>query len=142
MILVRVFPTIVLAWLFYHCVALAHGVAYDESLAGVLAMIVATVPLLNDGDWHVTVGDCITMVTVGSAFLEVLKASSATSVQMINHALSAVLFTVVLVEFLAFRLAQNSVFFFIVLALFLYLVVSYAVGMRTARRDFSVGRLS
>jgi hypothetical protein len=43
-----------------------------------------------------------------------------------------------LVEFLYFRSAQTSVFFFIVLAVFLDVTVGYVIGIRVARRNFAI----
>ncbi len=62
--------------------------------------------------------------------------------QMLDYVLTAVLFVVVLVEFLYLPWAETSVFFFMVLALFLDLTVGYVVGVRVARRDLAIGRFA
>ena len=45
------------------------------------------------------------------------------------------------VEFLTFRAAQTSIFFLIVLALFLDVTVGYFISLRVARRDLAIEQI-
>jgi uncharacterized membrane protein len=141
MSLIRVVPSVALAWLVYHCIALIYGAAFAAEPQTVLGKIAVSVPLLNGGIWRISIGDIIAMLTVITGFIEVLKASNFARLRLADNMLVAVLFTVSLIEFLTFRAAQTTVFFLMVLALFLDLTVGYFIGLRVALRDISVERL-
>jgi uncharacterized membrane protein len=141
MSLIRVVPSVALAWLVYHCIALIYGAAFAAEPQTVLGKITVSVPLLNSGIWRISIGDIIAMLTVVTGFIEVLKASNFARLRLADNMLVAVLFTVSLIEFLTFRAAQTTVFFLMVLALFLDLTVGYFIGLRVALRDISVERL-
>jgi hypothetical protein len=138
MILIRVVPSVIIAWLAYHAVALAYGADFEANPLAILQKTVISVPLVHGAVWHISIGDLITMFTVVTGFGEVLKASDFARVGFFDYLLVSLLFAASLVEFLVVPIAQTSVFFFIVLALFLDLTVGYVVSVRTARRDLAV----
>ncbi len=140
MTLLRILPTVILSWLLYHLVFLAQHDAFGADAAAVLNRTALTVFLLNGGRWVISIGDAITILTVLAGFAEVAKSSSLRRAQLIDHGFVMLFFTLTIVEFLNFKPAQTSVFFFIVLAAFLDVIVGYVVGIRVARRDIAVER--
>ena len=138
MALIRVVPSVTLAWLVYHGVALVYGASFESDPPTVLGKIVVSMPLLNQGIWLISVGDIIAVLTVITGFIEVLKASNFARIRLLDHLLVSVMFTLSLIEFLTFRAAQTSIFFLIVLALFLDLTVGYFISLRVARRDLAI----
>ena len=75
-----------------------------------------------------------------AGFAEIGKSSSLRRAQLIDHGFIMLFFTFTIIEFLYFKPAQTSVFFFIVLAAFLAVIIGYVVGIRVARRDIAVER--
>ncbi len=142
MSLIRVVPSVTLAWLVYHGVALAYGASFEADPLAVLYQIVVSIPMLNQGTWQINVGDIIAMLTVITAFIEVLKAADFARIRILDHLLVSVMFTLALIEFLTLRAMQTSTFFLIVLALFLDVTVGYYVGLRVARRDLAIEQVS
>jgi uncharacterized membrane protein len=141
MTLIRVVPSVTLAWLVYHGVALAYGASFEADPHAVLGKIVLLVPLLNQGVWRISIGDIIAMLTVITGFVEVLKASDFARIRILDYLLVSVMFTLSLVEFLTFHAAQTSIFFLIVLALFLDVTVGYFISLRVARRDLAIEQI-
>ena len=141
MTLIRVVPSVTLAWLVYHGVALAYGASFEADPHAVLDKIVVSMPLLNQGVWRISIGDIIAMLTVITGFIEVLKASNFARIRIFDYLLVSVMFTVSLIEFLTFRAAQTSIFFLMVLALFLDVTVGYFISLRVARRDLAIGQI-
>jgi glucan phosphoethanolaminetransferase (alkaline phosphatase superfamily) len=135
-------PAVLIPWLAYHGLAVVFHSAFATDPVALLDKAILFVPLLSGKSWAISVGDIVVGLTVATGFIEVLKSSSLARGQMVDFVLTAVLFVLVLIEFLYFPWAQTSVFFFIVLALFLDLVIGYTVGVRVARRDLAIQRFA
>jgi hypothetical protein len=142
MLLIRILPAVLVPWLLYHGIILIFDGALGDDPVAVLNKAILFVPLMSGRDWAISTGDIIVALTVATGFIEVLKSSGIGRGQILDHALNALLFTGALLEFVYFPWAQTSVFFFMVLALFLDLVIGYVVGVRVARRDLSIGRFA
>jgi hypothetical protein len=138
MFFLRVIPTVAVAWMLYHIVWLANHATFAADPLQILQASRFAIPLLNDGRWVFSAGDIITAFTVLTGFVEVMKASNLRRANILDHIFVVVLFAVILVEFLYVPAAQTSVFFFIVLAVFLDVTVGYVVGIRVARRDLAI----
>ena len=139
--LIRIVPSVIIAWLIYHAVALAYGSEFEANPTAILQKVALSVPVVRQGYLQMSIGDLITMLTVVTGFVEVLKASDFARVRAIDYLIIALLFAASLIELLTLSIAQTSVFFFIVLALFLDLTVGYVVSLRVARRDLAIQQL-
>ncbi len=142
MYVTRILPAVLVPWLIYHGLVLAFHPAFEADPVMLLNKEILFVPLMNGNSWAISIGDFVVALTVATGFIEVLKSSNLARGQMLDHVLTAVLFTGAVVEFINFPWAQTSVFFFMVLALFLDLVIGYTVGVRVARRDLAIGRFA
>jgi len=72
-------------------------------------------------------------------FIELIKSTYTSSLQMVDHGLSMLVFIACLVEFLLVPQATSSVFFFIMVASLIDVVAGALIGIRTARRDLNIG---
>jgi hypothetical protein len=72
-------------------------------------------------------------------FVELLMATAARSVSMLNHGLSMVVFIVCVLEFVLVRACGTSVFFALLLITLVDVVAGYSISIVTARRDIALG---
>ena len=132
----RAIPLIVIAFIIYNVVVLAGGnVPADDILNKQLFQI----RMVSGADWVFRTSDLIILLTMILLFIELIKSTYTSSMQMIDHGLSMLVFIACLVEFLLVRQAASSVFFFIMTAALVDVVAGALIGIRTARRDLNIG---
>lgn len=132
----RAIPLIVIAFIVYNVVVLLGGnVPADEILNRQLFKI----RMLSGADWVFRTSDLIILLTMILLFIELIKSTYTSSLQMVDHGLSMLVFIACLVEFLLVRQATSSVFFFILTAALVDVVAGALIGIRTARRDLNIG---
>ena len=133
----RALPLIIIAFITYNIIVLfgQNIPAYE-----VLAKPIFTVPMIRGTvRWPFTLGDMLILMTMVLLFIELIKSTYTSSMQMIDHGLSMLVFIACLVEFLLVDLAATSVFFFIMVAALIDVVAGALIGIRTARRDLNIG---
>ncbi|HET6389651.1 hypothetical protein [Hyphomicrobium sp.] len=129
---VRAIPLLVLAFILYNAIVLTMG---PEALQNEIFRV----HLLSGGDWTFNWGDFILLVTLILLFIEIVKSTFTTTSTLIDHALSMVVFTAVVIEFLMVPQAATSVFFLILIAALIDVIGGYTIGIRVARRDLNIG---
>ena len=98
-----------------------------------------TIQMIKGAQWAFTRGDLIIFATMLFLFAELVKATYTSSVSLVDHGLSMLVFIACLVEFLIVPQAATSVFFFIMTATLVDVVAGFMIGIRTARRDLNIG---
>ncbi len=132
----RAIPLIVIAFIVYNVIVLAGGnVPADE----ILRKPIFSLPMVSGARWIFSMGDLIILLTIFLLFIELIKSTYTSSMQMVDHGLSMLVFIACLVEFLLVRQATSSVFFFIMVAALVDVVAGALIGIRTARRDLNIG---
>lgn len=135
----RVIPLLVLSFIAYNLVVLSGSwsspIPADEILRNPLFQL----PMLRNAVWVFSKGDLIILLTMIMLFAELIKATYTASSSLLDHGLSMLVFIACLVEFLLVPQAATSVFFFIMIATLIDVVAGFSIGIRTARRDFSIG---
>jgi hypothetical protein len=131
----RALPLIVIAFIMYNAVVLLGG---GEDPMGVLGRQVLPLPLIKTMLW-LTWGDLLILMTMGLLFVELIKSTNSSVSSLLDHGLSMFVFVACLVEFLLVRQAGTSVFFIITVATLIDVIAGYSIGIRVARRDFSIG---
>lgn len=133
----RALPLIIIAFITYNIVVLfGQNIPAHE----VLAKPIFTVPMMRGTvRWPFTLGDLLILMTMLLLFVELIKSTYTSSMQMIDHGLSMLVFIACLVEFLLVDRAATSVFFFIMVAALIDVVAGALIGIRTARRDLNIG---
>lgn len=100
---------------------------------------VTSLAMLSGATWTMSVGDLLIIVALALLFVEILKATRTSSKTLTDHLLSMVLFIVFLIEFLLVANAATHVFFIVMTISFIDVIAGFAVSMRAAGRDVSIG---
>ena len=100
---------------------------------------VLSLGMVSGAEWRMDLGDLMITLGLFLLFFEILKATRIGADTIIDHLLSTFVFIAYLVEFLLVRGAANSVFFILMAITFVDVVAGFAVSIRSATRDVSVG---
>lgn len=132
----RSLPLIILSFILYNAIVLFGAGAPEQILS---TPMLPKIRMLSGGEWVFTYGDFIICLTLILLFIELLKSTYTSSASLVDHGLSMLVFVACLVEFLAVQKAASSVFFIITVAALIDVIAGYTIGIRTARRDLSIG---
>jgi hypothetical protein len=99
-----------------------------------------TVELVND-TWQIAPGDLLVTLTLFALFFEIVKSTSTTSVSIVNHGLSMLVFIVALVEFVIVEGFATSAFFIMTMMALVDVIAGFTVTIVTARRDIAADGL-
>ncbi|HEY0926732.1 hypothetical protein [Brevundimonas sp.] len=138
-------PLLVIPVVLYNIVVLSNVISgSDVNLAAggadaILRDPMFSIPMASGTSWNVGVGDLILLLSLILLFFELLKSTSSQKVAIVNHALSMILFVVVLVEFLLIKGFATSTFFLIVTMVMLDVLAGFIVTIISARKDLDFG---
>lgn len=131
----RALPLIAIPLILYNILVAFSGGAATEFFRTPLV----TVHMIQGAQWAFSRGDLIVLVTMIFLFAELVKATYTSSVSLVDHGLSMLVFIACLVEFLIVNAAATSAFFFIVVGSLIDVVAGFTIGIRVARRDLAIG---
>jgi hypothetical protein len=100
---------------------------------------VMSLSMLSGATWAMSFGDLLIVVALLLLFVEILKATRTGTRALMDHLLSMVLFIAFLVEFLLVAPAATQIFFILMTISFIDVIAGFAVSMRSAGRDVSIG---
>ena len=140
----RLIPLIMLSIIFYNFLALGSGaIHYFDPKASDLATFLykdgITISMYS-GSWFFSVSDLLLLVTLGLLFIEIIKATRTTSREIINHALSMLVFVAALLEFILVKGFATSTFFFILMMSLFDVIAGYTISIVAAEHDLGLGR--
>lgn len=98
----------------------------------------STVRIVSGGDWIMSAGDMLLVLALILLFGEIMKATRIGVRTVVDHALSLVLFLVMLIEFILVPQAASATFFLLMVICFVDVLGGFAVTLRTAQRDLTV----
>jgi hypothetical protein len=133
---IRALPLLVAPLIIYNIVVVFAG---GGPATGPLTATLFKLPMLSGSTWVFSWGDLILLITLIVLFAELVKATYTSTVSLVDHGLSMLVFVACLVEFLVVGAAATSVFFFIMMAALIDVVAGFTIGIRVARRDLSIG---
>ncbi|MDF8352521.1 hypothetical protein [Ensifer adhaerens] len=107
-------------------------------LAGLNADMVS-LSMLSGATWTMRFGDLLIVGALLLLFVELLKATRTSSRALMDYLLSMILFIVFLIEFLLLAPAATQLFFILMTISFIDVIAGFAVSMRSAGRDVSIG---
>lgn len=134
--MLRSFPLILLAIVLYNLLAAIHGFAPMEKDSILQAGV--TITMFSHQEWLFSVGDLVVVVGLGLLFVEVVKATRTSAIEVINHALSMLVFIAALVEFITLPAFATSPFFFLTLMALFDIVAGFTISIVAAKRDLGV----
>jgi hypothetical protein len=117
----------------YHAVVLL-----SQDPAVTLPAVVLSASLASGAAFTLTTGEVLILLGVAALFLEVVKATRSSRASAVDHALSALVFAVYLIEFLLVKIAGTGVFLVLTLMSFLDLIAGFTVTLGAARRDVTI----
>ncbi|WP_117194685.1 hypothetical protein [Rhizobium terrae] len=129
-------PLMIIPFILYNLAML--GLLGGGGIAS-LGSVVSSLQMLSGATWTMTLGDGIIVVSLVFLFVEILKASRNGRGSLLNHMLSMLVFIAYLVEFLLVRDAATQIFFILMTITFIDVVGGFAVAVRSAGRDVSIG---
>ena len=100
---------------------------------------VFSVHMVSGADWTMSLGDLFIVIGLVILFMEIFKATRRSSVALLDHLFSLVLFVVFLVEFLLVKGAATQIFFILMLISLVDVVAGFTVSIKSAGRDVSIG---
>ena len=133
---IRALPLLVVPLILYNIVAVFAG---GGPTTGPLSATLFKLPMPSTATWTFTWGDLILLITLVVLFAELVKATYTSTISLVDHGLSMLVFVACLIEFLVVGAAATSVFFFIMMAAMIDVVAGFTIGIRVARRDVSFG---
>lgn len=132
--MIRLFPLLLLAVALYNALAAVHGFA-APAMDAMLAYHVP-VKMFSGQIWEFSVADLVVVVSLALLFVETVKATRTTATEIINHALSMLVFIVALVEFITLPAFATSSFFLVVAMTVFDVVAGFTISIVAAKRDF------
>ena len=110
-----------------------------EGGAAALDKVVLSLSMLSGAVWTMSLGDLMIVIGLVALFFEIVKATRHNSGSLINHMLSLVVFVAFLIEFLLVSGAATQIFFILMTIAFVDVIGGFAVSIRSAGRDVSIG---
>ena len=95
--------------------------------------------MISGAIWSMSLGDLLIVVALVVLFFEILRATHNARGSLANHMLSMLVFIAFLVEFLLVPDAATQVFFILLTIALIDVVGGFAVSIRSAGRDVSIG---
>lgn len=96
--------------------------------------------LSSGGQFTMTLGEALIVVSLLLLFVEILKATRVASSSIVDHLLSTAVFVAFLVEFLLVDWATTSTFFILTVIALIDVIAGYSVSIRNASRDLTIDR--
>lgn len=137
-----ILPLTVFPFLLYLFFAIFGGASGEDGTPGVQGVLDSTlfgIPMISGVRWEFRIGDLILLIGLMFLSIEVIKATSAKSSSMMNHAGSMVVFILAMIGFFVFSSFATSVFFFLMLMTLVDVLAGSMITIVSARRDFGVG---
>lgn len=134
--MLRSFPLLLIVVILYNALCLLHG--FDANATQTLLAYHVPVKMFSGQVWQFNLGDLIVVVGLGLLFVEIVKATRTTAVEVINHALSMLVFIVALIEFVVLPAFATSPFFLIVVMALFDIVAGFTISIVAAKRDLGV----
>jgi uncharacterized membrane protein len=131
-----VIPLLIIPFILYN-IAMA-GLFGDGGVA-VLGTEILHLSMMSGATWTMNLGDLFIVFALVLLFFEIFKATRRSSVSIIDHLLSMVLFIVFLVEFLLVKSAATQIFFILMSISFIDVISGFTISVKSASRDVSIG---
>ncbi len=93
--------------------------------------------------WKPTWGDLVVLVGLVTLYIEIFKATRTSSISIVDHTLSTIVFVAFLVSWMIFPWTigekSNSTFLLLTVMSFIDVIAGFTITIAAARRDFAYG---
>jgi len=124
------FPLLLIPFAIYNMIAFLFGTGFNDTLF--------TIPMMSKATLNVTTSDLLIILSIFLLFIEIVKATRVGMRSIVDHALSFVLFIVMLGEFIIVPRAATSTFLLILVIAFVDVIGGFSVSLRSAQRDIGI----
>lgn len=137
--MLRSFPLIILSIILYNALVFASPIFFGSAMPidDVLARHVSFT-MFSGEEWNFSVGDFLVVLTLLLLFVEVVKATRTTAVEVVNHGLSTLTFIIAVIEFITLKGFATSTFFLITAMAVFDVVAGFTISIVAAKRDLGV----
>jgi hypothetical protein len=134
------FPLLLISVIFYNLLIYGGTIFVPEGeTADMFLNRDLIAPTMFSGEvWHLRIGDFVIFMTLVFLFIEVAKSTRTTSMEVVNHGLSMLVFVVCLIEFVTMQKFATSTFFLITAMSAFDVVAGFTVSIVAAKRDLGV----
>jgi len=87
----------------------------------------------------ITVSDAFILVSILFLYIETFKATRTSTISILDHALSLLVFVIFLIEFLVVPQLGNTTFLIATVTSLMDVVLGFTVTISTAKRDINFG---
>ena len=134
------FPLLLISVIFYNLIVYGGSmfVPAGETVDMFLARDIIAPTMFSGEVWHLRIGDFIVLLSLVFLFIEIVKATRTTAIEVVNHGLSMLVFVIAVVEFIVQPRFATSTFFFITVMSFFDVVAGFTISIVAAKRDLGV----
>lgn len=133
-------PWLILPVVSYFCIIWIGTSFYEAGVQETMDYaLIDNIKLLSDGIWKLTVSEVLLIFTLVILFVEILKATRVSSMSLVDHSLSTLLFVICLILFITITPAASSTFFMMTVMTLIDVVAGFSITLRAARRDVGFG---
>jgi hypothetical protein len=135
----RSLPMLLFAVLLYNILAFAGGLftSAAHGMDGLMASAIG-IRMISGDVWTIRLGDGLVFLSLVLLFADVVRATRSTSVEVMNHALSTLVFAAALVEFIVLRHFSTSSFFLIVAMCLFDVIAGFTISIIAAKRELAL----
>ena len=123
-------PLLVIPFLIYNAAAFTADVQW--------ALPIVSVHMVSGGVWDMSLGDMLIAFSILILFVELIKSTRVGMRTIVVHMLSAVLFAIMLIEFLLVKQAATATFFILLIISFVEMLAGFTISVRTAQRNIEI----
>jgi hypothetical protein len=134
------FPLLLISVVFYNLLVYGGSLFVpDGETADIFLARDLIAPTMFSGEvWHLRIGDFVVFMTLVFLFIEVAKSTRTTSMEVVNHGLSMLVFVICLIEFVTLPKFATSTFFMITAMSMFDVIAGFTVSIVAAKRDLGV----
>ena len=132
--MLKSFPLLLISIAFYNLLIFGGELIFGTTAQTLLDRSVS-VPMFSGDLWMFRLGDALVLISLGLLFFEIVKSTRTGAVEILNHALSMLVFVAALVEFLVLKGFSTTTFFFIAVMAFFDVVAGFTISIVSAKRD-------
>jgi hypothetical protein len=124
------FPLLLIPFAIYNMIAFLFRTGFNDTLF--------SIPMMSGATLNVTTSDILLILSICLLFIEIVKATRVGMRSIVDHALSFVLFIVMLGEFIMVPRAATSTFLLMLVIAFVDVIGGFSVSLRSAQRDIGI----
>ncbi|MBN9071795.1 MAG: hypothetical protein J0H34_09375 [Rhizobiales bacterium] len=123
-------PLLIVPFILYNA-----GLIFPTDQADIWSSQLFTMNMMSGGQWTMTLGDALVVLTLVLLFVEIVKSTRTTNTSLADHLLSTFVFIAYLVEFLLVQGAAHHIFFTLMVITLVDVLAGFSVSLRAAGRD-------